>query len=366
MEDYLHKYCPQNYNWILYSKFDEIKNDISVGSEYLSPISLEDINHVYFFYINSVKNIKITLLSIKSKNINENNENENLLLIDDNVCYKLKDFTEVVKKLSCNKLKYLSIEKNKYLSSNISNISKELSNSIKNRWDNSNIKVENNVLNLTYHYNVEYNDILNINTDDVHTLIINCNYKLTDLNFLKNYKNLKSLNIWNMPFLNNENFKDINKFARKLEIINIHNCVNFNIRILLYIYNLIYIKKILIDDPNFYCQYDIDKQFISNDEWRLSLSESVNHIVINSVNMNLDIIDYIFKSTPNLQSITICKDIYSLCMKNLLVGNHNRTDNPNIIFYTWDDMISNNPVGTSLVWRPTFKNMIKTSGIRNR
>ena len=299
MEDYLNKNCPRNLCYIIYTAFDEI------FEPYEKNFCKEDINHVFFFNANKEKKMTISLFIAK-----------NILYLLNNKLIVLNGLNELVKNLSGSQLKYLYIDKTKYM---------KLNNSYdENKWNQLNIYKKNDnkldntyILNLTNNHNFNGNILYNendINNKFIDTIIINNNFKLNDLSFINKFSYLKSLDIWNMPSLINDNIDSINKYCRNLEIINIHFCPNLNIRILISLYKMKNLKKILIDDSFFYCQYDMDKLFITNDEWRNIISETIIDIVINSENMNMDIADYIFKSTPYLKSITLCKNIHNMCM----------------------------------------------------
>ncbi len=196
----------------------------------------------------------------------------------------------------------------------------------------------------------------------IDTIIINNNIRIKSYDFLRFFPKLKHLVISNMFNFTNDDMKNISKHCRFIETVNIYLCPNLNIRIFISLYEMKYLKKIWIDDPRFYCQYDINKLFISDEEWRNMISETITDIVINSENMNSDIIDYIFKSSPYLNSISLAKSVYETCMKQIVSGSSRQIhDRPEyVLFYIWEDIIRTNPkLPVAIKWRPTFTKMIK-------
>ena len=373
MEQYLLKNCDQQNNYILLTHFNEIFKGLDIS------FTKDDIKYIFFFYVNIKKGITITafytdriyLLIGNKETINEEEETKENIETKENVesineetkkeevtnkIYELKSLKSLItsKLISGNQMKYLNIDKSKFLKCNSDfDISKY-----------TEIKVNNKILNLSNNYVItseKLNEIITNDIDkykDIEEVILNNNLRISDLEFLHNFHSLKLLNIWYMSLLKISTFDNFNKICRQLQVFNIHYSFNLNIRILIPLLKMHNIKKILIDDPKFYCQYDQNHPFISNDEWRLLNNESLQSLSINSENMNTDIIDYIFMSCENIVDIIINSTVHKICMQNLLNG----TENDRYVkFIKWEDVIMNAPVITAVKWRPTFKNMYKNN-----
>lgn len=337
MEDYLYNNCPQNINYILYTDFENIFRSNNIEIDFVS----DDINYIYFFYIKSYNDLitcfrvgTIIYLLVLTNNSTNNKLN------------KLNDLSEIRKYLSNSQMKLIGIRKDKFFSLSMNNI-------------NDKINIVSNKLNLTRKYNIKNLDLELFSEEDilnVHELTLNSNFHLKNLSFIQKFENLKLLNIWNLHTFTYEEMENICKKCFNLEIINIHNCPNINIRILLPMYKLNNLKKILIDDKKLWCQYEMHKPFILDKEWRNLHNESITDIVINSEQLNLDIIDYIIKSSNNLNTFILSDHIYKILIKNVLVGS---STNRYLSFITWESAFSNKVQGTKIPWKPTFTNMIK-------
>ena len=382
MEDYIHTYCPQLYNYNLFIFFDKIFPSCD--------FTKDNIYHIYFTYFrNEIKDYNVVSLFTIVKN-----DSYIVYLLNKSKLIIIENPLDICKHLSCNELKLIGIQKNKFLKQeNIFNHEK---------WKKINIiKSSNNVLDETYILNLQYNysfkgnendllDIINvvlsmkIHLRQIQTIIFDNNLNIVGLDdsyntdqriyetdnynsnlqsLLKLFPNIKCLDFRCMPNIKINDIQSLYNCTRNLEIINLHNMANLNIRILLSLYRMPKLTKILINDPIFFCQYSEDQLFINKDEWKILISESITTICINSLNMNMDIVDYIIKSTINLETIIICQNIYNLCIKNMIVGSGVRENKSNeyLIFYSWEDVKCNNRSisGIKVPWRPTFKNMFK-------
>jgi hypothetical protein len=347
MENYLYLNCPQACNYILYTQFDDIFKDIKDKD---IDFTKENITYIYFFFCKSITEI-ITLFKIKEKTYLYIKFNLNIKLVE------IDNLSDIKNYLSNTQMKLVGIQKDKFNKDYKKTIQSQGQSQNQNTHNSLNASNSKNVLNLTNNYTI--NDLelkTTISESLIEEIILNNNIHIKGFEWITNFPFVKCLTIHNFYQLTNESMDYIIKNCQHLEIINVHNCPNINIRILLSIYRSNKIKKILLNDKKLWCQIDMNKPFISDEEWRNLYNETITDIVINSEQLNLDIIDYIIKCTHNLSTFTMSQNIYNLSLKNLLQGSDK---NRFITFLEWNSIVLNKTIGVKIQWRPTFNNMMK-------
>ena len=407
-EAWLNTYCQQINNWIVINNFHEIvshKNtryyieniEITYESDTLrfqcnGTFDFKETYpiHIYFTYMTDSK--LITLFRTKNNNIylvnNKINISENdsldnssddssdkeLVLSDEkdklpvitsiqSSVRQINSIKNILFYLSGNEKKYIGIDESKWnklkhskkinlninyltLLNYVNDEEKYIKKFIKlNSRSNSNSSP--NVLNLRHNYSIT-NSILSklpeSYTNNIKQLQLNNNYQLHSLEFLSKFKKLDSVEFSYCNNITQDNIIQLCKYCPY--------CCCLNIRILLPLLKLPYIKNICINYDNMWCQKGPYELFILPNEWELIDCLSLERLAINAKNMTLDIIDYIVKACPNIKEIFVDEEILTSVETNIING-YNIDEK--LIFRPWQTPEK----GLQVCKKIKFKNLYK-------
>ena len=208
-------------------------------------------------------------------------------------------------------------------------------------------------LDLHHNYTVTDQLLMQLETNPQVTQLTICqNFQLNDLRWLAKFPNLRLINIYFNHQLEQHHFEQMVNFIPQIRVINIRCCLRVNIRILLPLFKLDYLEKLSIDDDQFWCQKGIHELFISPAEWKDMFCPSLQKLTINSINLTLDVTDYIIHSCPNLQQLTVDDSILNLITKNVESG---LDKDSSVIFNSWQ----NPNKGTQVFRKIYFKGLLK-------
>ena len=376
-EAWLNTYCQQVNNWIVINNFQEIVSHENTryfveDSEFVGKFNFKEHRpiHIYFTYMTECK--LITLFKTSSNNmylvnnkINIDNEedsfsskleeNESKLIENDSneltlsedkdklpvitsvqsTIRQIKSIKNILFYLSGNEQKYIGIEPLKWTRLKLKkSTGTKLDTSyltLLNYIDNEEeyikqfIKMNDNkeILNLRHNYSINNNILSHLPesyTNNIKQLILNNNYQLHSLEFLSKFKNLDSVEFSYCNNITQDHIIQLCKYCPYLTNANFHYCCCLNIRLLLPLLKLPYIKNICINYDNMWCQKGPYELFILPDEWELIDCLSLEKIAINAKNMTLDIIDYIVKACPNIKEIFIDEEILTSVESNIING----------------------------------------------
>lgn len=407
-EAWLNTYCQQVNNWIIINNFQEIVSHENTryfveDSEFVGKFNFKEHRpiHIYFTYMTECK--LITLFKTSSNNMylvnnkinisseeevqdedvsNENISNENisneLSLSEDkdklpvitsvqSTIRQIKAIKNILFYLSGNEQKYIGIDPSKWtrLKLKKSNGTKldisylTLLNYIDNEEEyiKQFISFNNNkeVLNLRHNYSINNNILSKLPesyTNNIKQLQLNNNYQLHSLEFLSKFKKLDSVEFSYCNNITQDHIIQLCKYCPYLTTFNVHYCCCLNIRILLPLLKLPYIKNICINYDNMWCQKGPYELFILPNEWELIDCLSLERLAINAKNMTLDIIDYIVKACPNIKEIFIDEEILTSVETNIING-YNIDEK--LIFRPWQTPEK----GLQVCKKIKFKNLYK-------
>ena len=210
-----------------------------------------------------------------------------------------------------------------------------------------------NTLNLTHNYSITTDllDQIKVN-NSITQLILHQNFQIDDFSWFKNFPNLKLINIWHNQRLEYKHIEQIVSTLPNIEVFNLHSCCRINLRVLIPILKLKNLHKLAIDDSYFWCQKSVHELFILSDEWKSIYCPSLQKLAINSKNLTLDVIDYIFSSCSNIQQFIVDEDILTMICRNIIIGYEK--DNT-LSFHSWQ----NPNKGFQIHKKVTFKNLFK-------
>jgi len=396
-------------------KFYDSRSHITPVSDDESKLfvhDLRDLGHIYTTYMSSEMLITIiktrgktpSFYLIKNKtnikekeddenvNENENEENENviklvkeetplpeILSIDSNV-YKLNSLGDIVNILSGAELKLLGINKKKFTQCDIStsDLNKHIklmtyagSESIEEyithftksfKTIKNGVKLtsktlvkeldEIEILDLTGNYSITSNILSQLPVQkQITQIVLNKNHQLENFEWLRQFPSVQLIDFRYMNNLTFEHMSYITTICKDLKVVNLHFCGRVNLRILIPILRLQQIEKICIDDENFWCQKGAYELFIKPEEWDNIDCLSLKTIAINSLNMTLDVMDYIIKACPALETFLIDTEVFNVALKNVVNGYSSET----IVLVPWQ----NTQKGVQLHRKIKFKNMFK-------
>ena len=207
-------------------------------------------------------------------------------------------------------------------------------------------------LNLIHNYSITSDILSRCHSAKINQIIVYQNYQIDDFDWLKKYPNIKLVNLWYDHRIEQKHVQQICNILPDLEVFNIHYCCRVNIRILIPLLKLKHLQKLLIDDSYFWCQKSIHELFILPHEWKAIDCPSLQKVAINSKNLTLDVVDYIFSSCRGLQQILVDEDILKMVTRSIITG-YNK-DEP-ITFHSWQ----NPEKGFEIYKNVTFKNLFK-------
>lgn len=207
-----------------------------------------------------------------------------------------------------------------------------------------------------YYINQKHLGYLPVN-NIVKRMSFNQNCQITDFTWLGNFPNLNELEFDQCQQLDEQLFSTICQRVKKLESITIKFCCRINIRIFLELLKLDYLKKIIIDFPNFYCQVSAKDVLITKQEWQGVHSFSLQSLFINSENVTLDVLDYLLKSCPELKDIYLNDNILKMVSKNILFNQDDNSDNI-VNFHSASDFRRGFKASRPMTFKNMFKNYI--------
>jgi hypothetical protein len=159
-------------------------------------------------------------------------------------------------------------------------------------------KSENETVNLTGFYTLTPRVIIEagVRWEQIQTIVMNANEQLnSNLNWLFYFPQLKTLTIWNSE-ITDAALTNIARYAPNLTIFEVHQCPQITGRCLIELAKMPRLNKIIIDNELCRLQDTTYETVISNEEWGLIKSETIDTLFINSANLTLDFIDFCLKS----------------------------------------------------------------------
>lgn len=135
-------------------------------------------------------------------------------------------------------------------------------------------------------------------------------------------QNICRLNIINMTSVVDQNIHFIIHHLPNLKELYIHFCPQITIRTLMGLRNNTTLEVLCLDDPRMVCQPNNYSTLLKEEEWDNLRVYGIKKLFLNSTNCSLDVIDYIRKSFPALQSLIIDHEKYEYLKKNLVNGGY--------------------------------------------
>lgn len=208
-------------------------------------------------------------------------------------------------------------------------------------------------LNLTHNYSITPT-LLNSIKDNfrVKELIIYQNFQINDFQWLRHFPNIKMINLFYNHQIEQRHFEQIVQILPNLSVFNIHFCSRINLRVLIPILKLQQLEKLAIDDSQFWCQRSVHELFILPQEWKNIDCQTLQKVAINSLNLTLDVIDYLLVACPNITQFTVDENILKHINKDIVSGFEK--DNV-IIFNAWQ----NPSKGFQIHKKVSFNNLLK-------
>lgn len=141
------------------------------------------------------------------------------------------------------------------------------------------------------------------------TVVINQNNKFTNLHWLFYFPNLEVLSVWYINMLKDESFKDIHRYAPKINTLELHMCPQVTGRVLLNFNGLGLLKNLILNNPKCSLQENIHETIISDKEWETIKGNCLNTLLIDSGNLTRDFIKFALESYPNLEHFIMHKEV---------------------------------------------------------
>jgi len=208
-------------------------------------------------------------------------------------------------------------------------------------------------LNLIHNFSVTSEKLNRITEhNNIKQLILHQNFQINDFMWLRNFPKIKLINLFYNHQIEQKHFEQIVQMLPDLETVNIHYCSRINIRILLPLLKLRNLRKLAIEDSQFWCQKSVHELFILPHEWNNIFCPSLQKMAINSCNLTLDVIDYLLTSCPNINQIIVDKDVLKSLSKNI---NGGLDKSETIVFNSWQ----NPNKGFTVQKKVFFKNLLK-------
>lgn len=208
-------------------------------------------------------------------------------------------------------------------------------------------------LNLIHNYSITPALLNNIKDNfRIKELIIYQNFQINDFQWLRHFPNVKLINLFYNHQIEQKHFEQIVQILPNLSVFNIHFCSRINLRVLIPILKLQQLEKLAIDDSQFWCQRSVHELFILPQEWKNIGCQTLQKVGINSLNLTLDVIDYLLDACPNIIQFTVDESVLKYINKNIVSGFEK--DNV-IIFNAWQ----NPSRGFQIHKKVSFNNLLK-------
>lgn len=221
----------------------------------------------------------------------------------------------------------------------------------------------NNELSLSGHYYLNADHLQTLASSSVRSLVLKQNCQITSFEWLKRFSGLEAITIDQCQQIDENAFSEICKCCPNLTSVTIKYCLRVNVRIFLSLLKLDRLNKVEIDFPNFFCQLSPKDAIVSKDEWKTVCSYNLKSLFINSTNITLDVLDYIIKACPLLNTVYLDENILNMVSKNIVFDhediNNNNTAAVEIInFHQASDARRGFKASRPMTFRNMFKNLI--------
>lgn len=150
---------------------------------------------------------------------------------------------------------------------------------------------------------------------NIKKLLICNNIRITKFNFIKNFPNLESISLWDMPQIKNENVLIISDTLTEIQF---HHC-SINLEIFKYLNNMNF-KKIVINQSKFTCNINKHQNLLSDEDWANLNYNNLNEIYINSKDLTLETMDYVIRTFKKLNLFVINDIMFDTFKRNTKSG----------------------------------------------
>jgi hypothetical protein len=136
-------------------------------------------------------------------------------------------------------------------------------------------------------------------------IVLYQNNRFHKFEWLKHFPKIKTLSLWYINQVQNDDIQQLAESAPGLEILEIHYCYQLNGRIIIPISKLEKLDKVVINNEKFECQELAYETVITDDEWKDISNSSLSLALIDSHNLTHDFIDLFLKSFKKLEHFII-------------------------------------------------------------
>jgi len=226
----------------------------------------------------------------------------------------------------------------------------------KTKYANEWIKQSGAKLDFTGNYVLTGEEMLTLpKIETVKHVIFDQNCQITNFQFLRNFPDLRILELRQCQQIDDVIFRTICQSSRNLEAVILQYNICLNVRVFLPLLQLQKIRLIKVDYPNFQCQISPKEVLMSREEWKSCHSFSLEQLEINSESMTLDVLDYLLKACQNLKTIYLSEETLQNVAKNVTFDESNSREEDQLNFH-----LMNDPRKGLRVSKPVrFKNMFK-------
>ena len=181
----------------------------------------------------------------------------------------------------------------------------------------------NSILDLSGFFILDPEDMSTRPNENVDTLILYQNNKITNFEWFKHFPKLKNISIWFCNTLQDHHIDGLVDNAQHVTSIQLHHCYQVSGRCLKPFSKLALLNELFIDNPQMSCQPDTYRTVLSRDEWKEMSNDSLQTLFINSDNLTVDFTYYITKTFNVLKRIVVSHYLLDKLHKSTVDGFEN-------------------------------------------
>lgn len=144
--------------------------------------------------------------------------------------------------------------------------------------------------------------------------------------WLKHFSKIKTLTLWYINQVTNDDIDELVKFAPGLEVLEFHYCFQLNGRIMIPVSKLRRLDKFILNNEQCGLQDVAYETVIKDSEWENISNESLTVALIDSYNLTLDFIDLFLKSFKGVTHFIMNDIMLSKLEKNSVNGVKDREE----------------------------------------
>lgn len=327
IQKWMFYHCPKNFSWIVYQNLESILHNTKYQdyvNEKKTEISLTQDNILYIHSVYMTDTKLIALIEARDGFYLVNNEkNENNV---NSITSRYSSVEHLLSHTPKTIMNLLEIKKASLRKMTQEQSRRELYPFEYSQYDDLNELLNREIskdghLDLSYNFTVTSEHLFSWEPKYfVNEVTFNTCYQFRDFKWLSAewVKDVTKLTMINMTQLTNQNVEFIVNKMSNLKELYLFTCPQIDIRVILGALKLNRLETLCLHNVSMNCQPNQYSGLIAEEEWELFRNRSLKKLLVNSMNLSLDIIDYLRQSLLVLENLIIDESKFKYLHENLV------------------------------------------------